>query len=79
MPQSMGLPIAVATIAGASEVDHALIGVEASRQNGGCGATLLWHGLRQRDRSCDAFRRRTIATADGLIGLADAASKRSVL
>jgi hypothetical protein len=51
MPQSNGLPIAVATIAGASEVDHALIGVEASRQNGGCGATLLWHGLRQRDRS----------------------------
>jgi hypothetical protein len=73
------MPIAVATIAGASEVDHALIGVEASRQNGGCGATLLRHGLRQCDRSRDAFRRRTIATADGLIGLADAASKRSIL
>jgi hypothetical protein len=72
------LPIAVATIAGASEVDRALIGVEALHRNRACGATLLQHGLRQCDRSRDVFRRKTIITADGPIAFADAASKRSI-
>jgi hypothetical protein len=46
-----GLPIAVATIAGASEVDHALIGVEASRQNGGCGANAARSAPMRLDRA----------------------------